>query len=64
MQLIADGKAPRAPQAEEGASYEGIQKKSNAKVSASPSSCSPESAMLPRHVTFRLSGENEHFLQQ
>lgn len=32
VQLIADGKAPRTPQPEEGASYEGIQKKSNAKV--------------------------------
>ena len=32
MQLIADGKAPRVPQTEEGASYEGIQKKSNSKV--------------------------------
>ncbi|XP_047431119.1 mitochondrial 10-formyltetrahydrofolate dehydrogenase [Mugil cephalus] len=32
VQLIADGKAPRVPQTEEGASYEGIQKKSNAKV--------------------------------
>ncbi|XP_060745088.1 mitochondrial 10-formyltetrahydrofolate dehydrogenase [Tachysurus vachellii] len=32
VQLIADGKAPRIPQPEEGASYEGIQKKSNAKV--------------------------------
>ncbi|XP_036978139.1 mitochondrial 10-formyltetrahydrofolate dehydrogenase [Acanthopagrus latus] len=32
VQLIADGKAPRIAQAEEGASYEGIQKKSNAKV--------------------------------
>lgn len=32
VQLIADGKAPKIPQAEEGASYEGIQKKSNAKV--------------------------------
>ncbi|XP_034019646.1 mitochondrial 10-formyltetrahydrofolate dehydrogenase [Thalassophryne amazonica] len=32
VQLIADGKAPRIPQSEEGASYEGIQKKSNAKV--------------------------------
>ncbi|XP_072529046.1 mitochondrial 10-formyltetrahydrofolate dehydrogenase isoform X1 [Salminus brasiliensis] len=32
VQLIADGKAPRLPQPEEGASYEGIQKKSNAKV--------------------------------
>uniref|UniRef100_A0A8B9R9K2 formyltetrahydrofolate dehydrogenase n=1 Tax=Astyanax mexicanus TaxID=7994 RepID=A0A8B9R9K2_ASTMX len=31
VQLIADGKAPRIPQPEEGASYEGIQKKSNAK---------------------------------
>ncbi|XP_063316678.1 mitochondrial 10-formyltetrahydrofolate dehydrogenase isoform X1 [Pelmatolapia mariae] len=32
VQLIADGKAPRIPQPEEGASYEGIQKKSNAKL--------------------------------
>ncbi|XP_010773401.1 mitochondrial 10-formyltetrahydrofolate dehydrogenase [Notothenia coriiceps] len=32
VQLIADGKAPRIPQTEEGATYEGIQKKSNAKV--------------------------------
>ena len=32
VQLIADGKAPRVTQSEEGASYEGIQKKSNAKV--------------------------------
>ncbi|KAG7235822.1 hypothetical protein INR49_002121 [Caranx melampygus] len=32
VQLIADGKAPRVPQTEEGASYEGIQKKSNAKT--------------------------------
>uniref|UniRef100_A0A6Q2XWX5 10-formyltetrahydrofolate dehydrogenase n=1 Tax=Esox lucius TaxID=8010 RepID=A0A6Q2XWX5_ESOLU len=32
VQLIADGKAPRINQTEEGASYEGIQKKSNAKV--------------------------------
>uniref|UniRef100_A0A7N8WS08 10-formyltetrahydrofolate dehydrogenase n=1 Tax=Mastacembelus armatus TaxID=205130 RepID=A0A7N8WS08_9TELE len=32
VQLIADGKAPRVPQTEEGASYEGIQKKSNARV--------------------------------
>uniref|UniRef100_A0A9J8ADX4 10-formyltetrahydrofolate dehydrogenase n=1 Tax=Cyprinus carpio carpio TaxID=630221 RepID=A0A9J8ADX4_CYPCA len=32
VQLIADGKAPKIPQSEEGASYEGIQKKSNAKV--------------------------------
>ncbi|XP_035529121.1 mitochondrial 10-formyltetrahydrofolate dehydrogenase [Morone saxatilis] len=32
VQLIADGKAPRVPQSEEGASYEGIQKKSNAKI--------------------------------
>lgn len=36
MQLIADGKAPRVPQSEEGASYEGIQKKSNAKVRQQP----------------------------
>ncbi|XP_061662230.1 mitochondrial 10-formyltetrahydrofolate dehydrogenase-like isoform X3 [Syngnathoides biaculeatus] len=32
VQLVADGKAPRIPQPEEGASYEGIQKKSNAKI--------------------------------
>ncbi|XP_028809798.1 mitochondrial 10-formyltetrahydrofolate dehydrogenase [Denticeps clupeoides] len=32
VSLIAEGKAPRIPQSEEGASYEGIQKKSNAKV--------------------------------
>lgn len=32
VQLIADGKAPRIPQSEEGATYEGIQKKENAKV--------------------------------
>uniref|UniRef100_A0A674EIR0 10-formyltetrahydrofolate dehydrogenase n=1 Tax=Salmo trutta TaxID=8032 RepID=A0A674EIR0_SALTR len=31
VQLIADGKAPRVPQTEEEASYEGIQKKSNSK---------------------------------
>ncbi|KAK7878913.1 hypothetical protein WMY93_030847 [Mugilogobius chulae] len=35
VQLIADGKAPRIVQPEEGASYEGIQKKSNAKVNMS-----------------------------
>uniref|UniRef100_A0A8C5N4T7 formyltetrahydrofolate dehydrogenase n=1 Tax=Gouania willdenowi TaxID=441366 RepID=A0A8C5N4T7_GOUWI len=35
VQLIADGKAPKVPQTEEGASYEGIQKKSNAKVNLS-----------------------------
>lgn len=34
VQLIADGKAPRLPQSEAGASYEGIQRKSNAKVRA------------------------------
>ncbi|RXM34724.1 Mitochondrial 10-formyltetrahydrofolate dehydrogenase [Acipenser ruthenus] len=33
VNLIADGKAPRVPQSEEGASYEGIQKKDNCKVS-------------------------------
>ncbi|KAL2102738.1 hypothetical protein ACEWY4_001906 [Coilia grayii] len=32
VNLIADGKAPRIAQPEEGASYEGIQKKSNAKL--------------------------------
>ncbi|XP_031206181.1 mitochondrial 10-formyltetrahydrofolate dehydrogenase isoform X3 [Mastomys coucha] len=33
VQLIADGKAPRTPQPEEGATYEGIQKKENAEIS-------------------------------
>ncbi|XP_057613506.1 mitochondrial 10-formyltetrahydrofolate dehydrogenase isoform X2 [Chionomys nivalis] len=33
VQLIADGKAPRVPQPEEGATYEGIQRKENAKIS-------------------------------
>ncbi|XP_077449987.1 mitochondrial 10-formyltetrahydrofolate dehydrogenase isoform X2 [Stigmatopora argus] len=38
VQLVADGKAPRIPQPEEGASYEGIQKKANAKINlAQPS---------------------------
>lgn len=32
VNLIADGKAPRIPQPEEGATYEGIQKKENAEV--------------------------------
>lgn len=36
VQLIADGTAPRVPQTEEGASYEGVQKKSKAKVRPSP----------------------------
>ncbi|XP_035113344.2 mitochondrial 10-formyltetrahydrofolate dehydrogenase isoform X1 [Callithrix jacchus] len=33
VQRIADGKAPRIPQPEEGATYEGIQKKENAEIS-------------------------------
>ncbi|XP_011385255.1 mitochondrial 10-formyltetrahydrofolate dehydrogenase [Pteropus vampyrus] len=33
VQLIADGKALRIPQTEEGATYEGIQKKENAEIS-------------------------------
>nr|XP_055045894.1 mitochondrial 10-formyltetrahydrofolate dehydrogenase isoform X2 [Misgurnus anguillicaudatus] len=37
VQLIADGTAPKIPQPEEGASYEGIQKKSNAKVNMAQS---------------------------
>ncbi|XP_048123872.1 mitochondrial 10-formyltetrahydrofolate dehydrogenase isoform X1 [Alosa alosa] len=37
VNLIADGKAPRVTQPEEGASYEGIQKKSNAKVNLAQS---------------------------
>lgn len=32
VHLIANGKAPRVPQPEEGATYEGIQKKENAEV--------------------------------
>lgn len=32
VRLIAEGKAPRIIQPEEGATYEGIQKKDNAKV--------------------------------
>ncbi|KAL6093729.1 hypothetical protein STEG23_007316, partial [Scotinomys teguina] len=32
IQLIADGKAPRIPQPEEGVTYEGIQKKENAEL--------------------------------
>ncbi|XP_038595856.1 cytosolic 10-formyltetrahydrofolate dehydrogenase [Tachyglossus aculeatus] len=32
VRLIAQGKAPRIPQMEEGATYEGIQKKENAKI--------------------------------
>ncbi|XP_028907608.1 cytosolic 10-formyltetrahydrofolate dehydrogenase isoform X3 [Ornithorhynchus anatinus] len=32
VRLIAEGKAPRIPQMEEGATYEGIQKKENAKI--------------------------------
>lgn len=34
VRLIAEGRAPRLPQPEEGATYEGIQKKETAKVSA------------------------------
>lgn len=34
VRLIAEGRAPRVPQPEEGATYEGIQKKETAKVSA------------------------------
>lgn len=34
VRLIAEGKAPRLPQPEKGATYEGIQKKETAKVSA------------------------------
>ncbi|XP_077565262.1 mitochondrial 10-formyltetrahydrofolate dehydrogenase isoform X2 [Stigmatopora nigra] len=38
VQLVADGKALRIPQPEEGASYEGIQKKANAKINLAQSS--------------------------
>lgn len=37
VRLIAEGTAPRCPQPEEGATYEGIQKKETAKVSSKPS---------------------------
>ena len=34
VKLISEGKAPRLPQPEEGATYEGIQRKETARVSA------------------------------
>ena len=34
VKLIAEGRAPRLPQPEDGATYEGIQKKETAQVSA------------------------------
>lgn len=37
VRLIAEGTAPRRPQPEEGATYEGIQKKETARVSTKPS---------------------------
>lgn len=37
VRLISEGKAPRLRQPEEGATYEGIQKKETARVSSSPS---------------------------
>lgn len=37
VRLIAEGTAPRLPQPEEGATYEGIQKKETARVSTNPS---------------------------
>lgn len=37
VRLIAEGTAPRYPQPEEGATYEGIQKKETARVSTKPS---------------------------
>lgn len=47
MRLIAEGKAPRVPQPEEGATYEGIQKKETAKVSArTPLTLRPGCAQL------------------
>lgn len=38
MRLIAEGKAPRITQTEEGATYECIQKKDNSKVEGKSSS--------------------------
>ena len=37
VRLIAEGTAPRRPQPEEGATYEGVQKKETAMVSTKPS---------------------------
>ena len=37
VRLIAEGTAPRRPQPEEGATYEGIQKKETARVGTKPS---------------------------
>lgn len=45
VRLIAEGKAPRLPQPEEGATYEGIQKKETARVSASPAHLKPACAV-------------------
>ncbi|CAB1345764.1 unnamed protein product [Coregonus sp. 'balchen'] len=51
VQLIADGKAPRIPQTEEGASYEGIQKKSNSKSVPAGQPLELEGASQPGVVT-------------
>lgn len=46
VKMIAEGKAPRLPQPEAGATYEGIQKKENAKVRAGPAPLLPAWARL------------------
>lgn len=47
VQLIADGKAPRIPQTEEGVTYEGIQKKENAKVLISSQQLISKCSVVP-----------------
>lgn len=58
VQLIADGKAPRIPQSEEGASYEGIQKKSNAKVRVLVLDSRPKSGQVLYCDPFILLSQN------
>lgn len=49
MKLISEGKAPRLPQPEEGATYEGIQRKETARVSANrPGICTLPGSSLGR----------------
>uniref|UniRef100_A0A8B9JU55 formyltetrahydrofolate dehydrogenase n=1 Tax=Astyanax mexicanus TaxID=7994 RepID=A0A8B9JU55_ASTMX len=59
VQLIADGKAPRIPQPEEGASYEGIQKKSNAKVPVTLYGSSLLSDPVPAGQTLNVEGASQ-----
>lgn len=49
VKLIAEGKAPRLPQPEDGATYEGIQRKETARVSAKgPGVCTLPGSSLER----------------